>query len=125
MPTAPYNPRRRDEEDDADVPMPDGVDEIEVDEDEPFVRWAQVGQGAGAGYAGGGGVDSALPCLPFHCLTFQCPQLLRRPAPCRQQFRRTGLLIWPRSKRLLVTAGSEMGYQILRLHSMLVSCSRP
>lgn len=35
MPTAPYNPRRRDEEDDADVPMPDGVDEIEVDVGEP------------------------------------------------------------------------------------------
>lgn len=38
----------------------------------------------------------------------------------RQQFRRAGLLIWPRSKRLLNAVHGGLGQQTLRLHFMLV-----
>lgn len=39
---------------------------------------------------------------------------------CRQQFRRAGLLIWPRSKRLLNAVHADLPQQTLRLSSMLV-----
>ena len=38
----------------------------------------------------------------------------------RQQFRRAGLLVWPRSKRLLNAVHGDLAQQTLRLHSMLV-----
>lgn len=39
---------------------------------------------------------------------------------CRRWYKSTGLLLWPRSKRLLVTAAADLLYQVLRLHNMLV-----
>ena len=41
----------------------------------------------------------------------------------RQQFRRAGLLISPRSKRLLNAVHADLAQQTLRLNSMLVSAS--
>lgn len=42
--------------------------------------------------------------------------------PVCSWYRSTGLLLWPRSKRLLVAAASsDLPYQLLRLHTMLVS----
>lgn len=52
-------------------------------------------------------------CLPTACAG---PD----PLLCRQQFRRAGLLIWPRSKRLLNAVHADLAQQTLRLHSMLV-----
>lgn len=51
-----------------------------------------------------------------------CPTACAAPGPllCRQQFRRAGLLIWPRSKRLLNAVHADLAQQTLRLHSMLV-----
>lgn len=42
--------------------------------------------------------------------------------PC-SWYRSTGLLLWPRSKRLLVAAAADFPHQLLRLHNMLVSFS--
>ena len=39
-----------------------------------------------------------------------------------QQWRHVGLLLWPRSKRLLNAVSAAPALQTLRLHSMLVSC---
>lgn len=45
---------------------------------------------------------------------------LQTPTHCRQQFRCAGLLIWPRSKRLLNAVQADLDQQTLRLSSMLV-----
>lgn len=54
-------------------------------------------------------------CVPPH------GSLSRAFPPFHRWYRRTGLVVWPRAKRLVVTAAAELPFQVLRLHTMLVS----
>ncbi len=85
-------------------------------------------------HRGGVGVWHLLPGSPVGALwcmvplSYPCSFLMISSPPlqhnCRQQFRRAGLLIWPRSKRLLNAVHADLPQQTLRLSSMLVRARR-